>query len=413
MTGNMAVLPSRLALLLAAAFWAAMGPCAVGQTNPQHTLPDASGSASWLPPAWARVIEENNSSASLVLEVKYWSTEPKLSWSAPFPNVVGAYLWSGPRRQPLRWSLNPDATRLDLEVPKDIRGASPGRILLETIEKSGQLADGRIVFSALGARVDGGAAKLESQPGNHRIGFGTAASDVVTWDFKPTRWGMYDLELCYSAEGGSGAELQFDLAGSSLSIVRPSTESWRRYQTLRVGRVYVEKADPFRLSVSCRKLAGPAVMNLKAVTLRPAPEGKPITQDASGKILLHARDATTHSVMMRYEPQTNKNCLGYWVNPNDWAEWDFTVNRAGAFHVEIDQGCGKGQGGSEVEVHVAGQIFPFVVEDTGHFQNFVTRRLGEVRLPEAGTHSLEIRPVRKKAAAVMDVREVRLIPTTP
>jgi len=114
--------------------------------------------------------------------------------------------------------------------------------------------------------------------------------------------------------------------------------------------------------------------------------------------------------MLRYEPATNKNCLGYWVDPNDWADWEFTVTQPGTFELELWQGCGKGQGGSDAEVEVGGRKFGFVVEETGHFQNFVPRRLGQVNLLTPGTHSLAIRATRKQAGAVMDVQQVRLVP---
>src|SRR5712672_1375741 len=71
----------------------------------------------------------------------------------------------------------------------------------------------------------------------------------------------------------------------------------------------------------------------------------PVLAGSDGTLLLHARDAVTHGSMLRYEPQTNKNCLGYWVKVEDWAEWSFHVEKAGGFAVELWQGCGKGQGG--------------------------------------------------------------------
>jgi hypothetical protein len=55
--------------------------------------------------------------------------------------------------------------------------------------------------------------------------------------------------------------------------------------------------------------------------------------------------------------------------------------------------------------------FAFTVEDTGHFQNFKERSLGVVTLAAPRVHTLQIRPHKKAAAAVMDVRQVRLIPT--
>ncbi len=116
--------------------------------------------------------------------------------------------------------------------------------------------------------------------------------------------------------------------------------------------------------------------------------------------------------MMRYEPQTNKNCLGYWTKAEDWADWTFDVARAGSYEVDVWQGCGKGHGGSDVAVEVGGGRFDFVVEDTGHFQNFTPRRVGRIELP-AGRHTLAIKPKRKQAAAVMDIRRVVLLPVNP
>ena len=156
-------------------------------------------------------------------------------------------------------------------------------------------------------------------------------------------------------------------------------------------------------------------MRLSAVTLTPAPEGKSIVQSESN-ITLHSRDAITHSVMMRYEPATNKNCLGYWVNPKDTAEWKFSVTNATAYEIELWQGCGKGQGGSDVLVEVRDasnaviKDTRFVVEDTGHFQNFVPRKLGQVHFAKVGEYSLWVKPQRKQAAAVMDIHRISLTP---
>ena len=62
-------------------------------------------------------------------------------------------------------------------------------------------------------------------------------------------------------------------------------------------------------------------------------------------------------------------------------------------------------------VEVDGHRFDFVVEETGHFQSFLPRHIGHVRLATAGRHTLAIKPQRKQAGAIMDIRQVRLIPT--
>jgi hypothetical protein len=178
----------------------------------------------------------------------------------------------------------------------------------------------------------------------------------------------------------------------------------------RKKRFYLAKADPFQLRAASRNAK--SIKDLGAVILLPAPEGKEIVQN-SNEIVLHARDATTHSVMMRYEPATNKNCLGYWTNPNDTASWEFEVTKPGTFEIELWQGCGKGQGGSTVAVRIlhADSVLKeanFTVEDTGHFQNFIPRNLGAVTFREKGQYRFLVAPQNKKAAAVMDIRRIVL-----
>ncbi|MDA1051873.1 MAG: hypothetical protein O3C40_15510 [Planctomycetota bacterium] len=148
-----------------------------------------------------------------------------------------------------------------------------------------------------------------------------------------------------------------------------------------------------------------------------------IAADDAGVLIMPAHKAVTHGEMLRYEPQPHKNTVGYWTKPADWAQWHLEVKRAGKYTLHILQGCGKGQGGSEVGIHLrlategepAADPLPepalrFVVQDTGHFQNFVPRELGHIELKAPGYYTLEIRPARLAKNAVMDVREVRLVP---
>jgi hypothetical protein len=78
--------------------------------------------------------------------------------------------------------------------------------------------------------------------------------------------------------------------------------------------------------------------------------------------------------------------------------------------VEVLQGCGKGQGGSEVEVSVGEQTLRFTVEDTGHFQNFKARGIGKVKMDKAGRYTLTLKARKKAVSAVMDVRLLTLKP---
>jgi arylsulfatase A len=143
---------------------------------------------------------------------------------------------------------------------------------------------------------------------------------------------------------------------------------------------------------------------------KPNPDFVPNPQGDDGTIVMHARTAEVHGIMLRYEPLPHKTTLGYWVNMSDWASFEFTIRQPGTFSVEVLQGCGKGQGGSEVEVAVADQELKFTVEDTGHFQNFKARDIGTVKIDKAGRYSLTVKPIKKSAAAIMDVRQVSLKP---
>ncbi len=112
-----------------------------------------------------------------------------------------------------------------------------------------------------------------------------------------------------------------------------------------------------------------------AKMMKPNPDYVPNPQEKDGTIALPARTAEVHGLQLRYEPLPHKNTLGYWTRAEDSASWEFTVTKPGKLTVEVLQGCGKGQGGSEVEFAVGEQKLACTVEDTGGFQNFKARAL--------------------------------------
>lgn len=271
---------------------------------------------------------------------------------------------------------------------------------------------GTLVLDVKDAVLSGADMHRGVSDGNAVVTGWKEAGDAVRWDIKPSRWGRYDVEMVYSAAGAGDVEVRVTVAGTDLTTRRPATGVSSKFSTLPVGRFYLAKSEPFTLEVRCEPTGSSAGMSLQSVILKPAPEGAAITQADDGTITLRSSDATTHSEMMRYEPATNKNCLGYWVNPSDWADWTFSVTRPGTYDIEVWQGCGRDQGGSDVRVIAGGNSYPFTVEETGHFQNFVPKRVGRVTFANAGPQTLAIQPQRKQAGAVMDIRKIRLVPTT-
>jgi hypothetical protein len=136
-------------------------------------------------------------------------------------------------------------------------------------------------------------------------------------------------------------------------------------------------------------------------------------QITGGRIMLHSSKATPHGEKLQYEEPEKKNTLGFWVNPADWAEWKFNVAQPGTYTIHLWQGCGKGSGGAEIEILSGGQSNKFIVEDTGHFQNFKEREVGTVTFAKAGPQSLELHARTKPGGAVMDCRQIILVPKKP
>ena len=134
---------------------------------------------------------------------------------------------------------------------------------------------------------------------------------------------------------------------------------------------------------------------------------KPILKDPEGTLTLAAANVQVHGKNIRYEPEPHKNVVGYWTEVGDWAEWKFDVPADGDYEMEMQYGCGGGNGGSQVAIICAGQTIEFTVKDTGHFQNMLFESMGTLSLKKGET-TLEVRPKTKSNVAVMDIRKIVL-----
>ncbi len=186
-----------------------------------------------------------------------------LSLPTPFPNIVRA--WTGDNSV-VNWKFNKDASEISLLSV--FKGS--GTVHLVTAEKSGIQEDGLIVFSALDSTVVGEKAKLETHPGNHRIGFWVNGNDFVKWslDTPVLKKGNYEVELVYSRAGQGDATASVTVNETELPVPLKSTGSWYVYQVQSIGEIKIPKSDKLNIEVRSVKQSG-AVMNLKAVLLHP------------------------------------------------------------------------------------------------------------------------------------------------
>ncbi len=248
------------------------------------------------------------------------------------------------------------------------------------------------------------------------------------WNLDVPRPGMYNVNLVYTSVSPKiGVQAKIGQFPALKSYI-PRSGGVDKEQSIELGRVYIDKADKYPIFLlTGDKSDGPSVF-VRRVELVPAPESSPthssdksaiitrphsgeVGQSIDGEIVLPAGGATTWSEKMRYEPKDEKNCLGFWTEIDDWAEWSFSVHTPGRYKVEVVQGCGEGQGGSKVGVQVGSEDFEFEVVDTGGFQNWQSIEVGELDL-DSGVHKLSLKPLSKAAKAALDVHKIVLKPVT-
>lgn len=312
-----------------------------------------------------------------------------------------------------------DGKKMSLHPPAEAGKACV--ILVETASKSGQQSDGRIIFTAAEAKINPaeGAttteAKFLTDGSNQRIKFWSKLEETISWDFAATRPGMYDIELTYALSEGP-CKVRATIGEASVEAELKRVGGVDTYLTVTLGKVYIKTPTKHSLLLKTleRERFGASV---KSVTLRPTGEGNPVTQNEDGSLLLHSRDATSHGTKVQYEHNPKKDTLGYWVNVSDQAYWTFTVTKPGTFDIEILQGCGKGSGNAEVAMVLLestgfgkDQMLNFIVQDTGHFQNFVPRNIGKLTFEKTGEYTLLVKPLKKPGVAVMDLRQVKMTP---
>lgn len=232
--------------------------------------------------------------------------------------------------------------------------------------------------------------------------------EQYNFPFKMKRWGRYTVKLTYQLKTSTlGVQLKF----GENRIKKQLTNTNGGEKRLTLGEIYIPVAGDHFMAIYTPANVGYVQFYPKSIELVPTGEGDEVKQAGDGTVALLAKDATTWSENMRYEPKPEKNCLGYWTDPKDFAEWEFTVEKPGKFAVTVHQGCGGG-GGSDVALSLEGQELKFKVQDTGGFQKWTAVSVGELKIDKPGTYRLSVKPQNKNGNAVMDVQKVVLAPVS-
>ncbi len=257
---------------------------------------------------------------------------------------------------------------------------------------------------------------------------GLLLSNASRVQAQPKQLPLDDSKQSFGAANSPGVAVQRDREHVFLEIQDPSLNTvsiprlaaplqairWQRHEGASVIKF---KPEPDRWTISWETRPPNADTLVIQLAGRPLlmEECLPIRAASDSSLMLPAHLGVTRGEKLRYEPQTFKNTIGYWTVAGDSVHWAVQIDLPGRYNVAILQGCGKDQGGSQVRLQIARQggrqetmVEQFEVIETGHFQNFQWRHLGEVQL-DTGRHNVMLNPVSIANKAVMDVRAIHLI----
>ena len=142
---------------------------------------------------------------------------------------------------------------------RDLKAAAPGIT---------QRPDGRVLLAAAEATIHGATPQYESGGGKDQIGYWGDPKDYVSWDFRLTRPGTFDVEITYSCSAGcDGSEFTVAAGDQALTGRSKATGTWATYTTGKLGTLRFGKAGMHALSVKPKSDPPWKVIGLKSVTL--------------------------------------------------------------------------------------------------------------------------------------------------
>jgi len=174
------------------------------------------------------------------------------------------------------------------------------------------------------------------------------------------------------------------------------------------GKKLAAKNTEDGVTISVPASAPDAISSTIVLQFEGAPEVAPmiITQKKDGEVALPASLANLHGTTLRYESGGPLDNIGYWTDANDWADWQFKINRPGAFDVSAEISA---PASGAFDISVGGQTVHCAAPVTGNYVTFQPVKLGKLEISTAGAVTLAVRPVPGKWQP-MNLKAIRLTP---
>ena len=131
-----------------------------------------------------------------------------------------------------------------------------------------------------------------------------------------------------------------------------------------------------------------------------------LTQNVDGTLVLPAREARLHGDQIQYESGDQRDNLGFWLNPADWADWEFKATKAGKFELTAEI---AGLDTAAFVVGLGAQKVKTTVKATGDYGKFEVAPIGTIEITSPGTITLSVRPV-KEGWHPINLRSIRFKP---
>jgi alpha-L-fucosidase len=131
-----------------------------------------------------------------------------------------------------------------------------------------------------------------------------------------------------------------------------------------------------------------------------------LAQSGDGSVALPASEARLHGSQLRYESGEHRDNIGFWMDQNEWVDWEFKVIKPGDYKVAVEVAT---TGKTAFEVVSSDQSLEVRAPVTGDYGKFQTVEAGTLTLKAQGAVTLAVRPVKGEWNA-LNLKEVRLQP---
>jgi len=218
---------------------------------------------------WGRCTKKvDDKGATLYLHVFNWPQEGKLLVPGLRSEVRSVRLLATNKK--LKAASGPDGVTID--VPAEPLDPIATVLVLDVkgkldIEKvlPGPAADGSVTLPADLADIHG-QAQVESIDNQSSIGWWTNAQDTVSWTFKVTKPGRFDVTATLATPAPSS---KFEIAAGDQKLPAEvkGTGSYQKFETVDLGAIEL-KPGPVELTIKPQE--GWQAINLRSVVLKPA-----------------------------------------------------------------------------------------------------------------------------------------------